>query len=140
MRGIQKLIVLSALCVLHIHAELTKPVVKLENSDESGEDSDESVNAFNSGNQNFNDGNQNFNDGNQNFNQVFNTNGFQYSGFGNGHNSVINNGGQSSSVYSSNGNNIIVNRRMGSNNEEETYISVSKPNIRIDGDYCKSFL
>lgn len=124
MSVIQKLMVLSALCVLHIHAELTTPIVKLENSDESGDESDESFNSFN--------------DGNQNFNQVFNNNGFQYSGFGNG-NSFVNNGGQSSSIYSNNGNNIVVNRRMGSNNEEETYISVSKPNIRIDGDYCKSF-
>ncbi|CAO1398084.1 unnamed protein product [Diamesa hyperborea] len=120
MSVIQKLMVLSALCVLHIHAELTTPIVKLENSDESGDESDESFNSFN--------------DGNQNFNQVFNNNGFQYSGFGNG-NSFVNNGGQSSSIYSNNGNNIVVNRRMGSNNEEETYISVSKPNIRIDGDY-----
>lgn len=125
MRVLQNLIVFCALCVLHIHAELTAPDVKLENSDESGK-SEESINSYN--------------DGNQNFQQNFNTNGYQFSGFGNGQNTVVNNGGQSSSVYSSNGNNIIVNRRMGSNNEEETYISVSKPNIRIDGDYCKSLL
>lgn len=121
MRVVEKLILLGALCVLHIHAELTKPVVRLDNSNESDE-SEELLNSNNDG---------------TNFQQVYNNNGFQFSGFGNGQNSVFNNNGQSSSVYSSNGNNIIVNRRMGSNDEEETYISVSKPNIKIDGDYCK---
>lgn len=123
----QKLIVLIALFVL-IQAELTtNPVVRLD--DKNNDNFDEFLESE-------------FPNNNQNGNsyQVFNNNGQQFSGFGNGGNSFTSNGGQSSSVYSSNGNNIIVNRRMGSNDEEETYISVSKPNIKIDGDYCEKLL
>ncbi|CAO1411265.1 unnamed protein product [Diamesa serratosioi] len=119
MGAFDKLIVLAALFVF-IQAELTtKPIVRLENNDESDE-SDYSNNNHNG-----------------NSYQRFNSNVQQFSGFGgfNGGNTFTNNGGQSSNVYSSNGNNIIVNRRMGTNNEEETYISVSRPIIKIDGDY-----
>jgi len=39
------------------------------------------------------------------------------------------------SVVQSNGNSVVISRRMGPNNEEQQYISVSSPNVRIDGDY-----
>jgi len=44
-------------------------------------------------------------------------------------------GDASSSVSQSNGNNVFISRRMGPNNVENVYISVSNPNVKVDGDY-----
>lgn len=67
------------------------------------------------------DDDRNFNQG-----QSFSSNSFGGNSFG------------SHSVISSDGNNIIINRRMGPDQKPEDYISVTKPNIRIDGDYCEN--
>lgn len=53
-----------------------------------------------------------------------------------GGNSIIQSG-TSNSVFQSNGNNVIISRRMGPDNVEHDYISISNPDVRIDGDYCK---
>lgn len=45
--------------------------------------------------------------------------------------------GGSNSVFQSNGNTVVINRRMGPNNEEDNVVTVSNPNVKIDGDYCK---
>lgn len=42
-----------------------------------------------------------------------------------------------SSFSSGGGSNVVVNRRMGPNQEVSEFISVTNPNVKIDGDYCK---
>lgn len=54
-----------------------------------------------------------------------------------GGNSFVSSGSGTHSVVQTGGNNIVISRRMGANNELDDYISISHPNIRIDGDYCK---
>ena len=49
-------------------------------------------------------------------------------------------GQQSHSVFNSNGNGIVVSSRFDSNGNEEKYISIGSPKIRIDGDHCKYYL
>lgn len=46
-------------------------------------------------------------------------------------------GGNSNSVFQTNGNSVVISRRMGPNNEEQEFISVSNPDVKIEGDYCK---
>lgn len=53
-----------------------------------------------------------------------------------GGNSFVSSGSGTHSVVQTGGNNIVISRRMGANQELDDYISISNPNIRIDGDYC----
>lgn len=46
-------------------------------------------------------------------------------------------GQQSHSVFNSNGNGIVVSSRFDSNGNEEKYVSIGSPKIRIDGGHCK---
>ena len=46
-------------------------------------------------------------------------------------------GQQSHSVFNSNGNGIVVSSRFDSEGNEEKYVSIGSPKIRIDGDHCK---
>lgn len=48
-------------------------------------------------------------------------------------------GQQSHSVFNSNGNGIVVGSRFDSNGNEEKYVSIGSPKIRIDGDHCKYY-
>lgn len=48
-------------------------------------------------------------------------------------------GQQSHSVFNSNGNGIVVSSRFDSNGNEEKYVSIGSPKIRIDGDHCKYY-
>lgn len=57
------------------------------------------------------------------------------SNFGNG-NSFMSSGTHSF-MQGSGGNNVVISRRMGPNQQNEDYISIASPSIRIDGDYCK---
>jgi len=49
-------------------------------------------------------------------------------------------GQQSHSVFNSNGNGIVVSSRFDSNGNEQKYVSIGSPKIRIDGDHCKYIL
>jgi hypothetical protein len=58
-------------------------------------------------------------------------------GGGDGHSSFFSQQA-SHSVINSNGNSVVVSRRFNSKGQEENYVSIASPKIRIDGEYCKS--